>query len=506
MNSIELYRGSAIVAVLNETRCPEIMACLEGRGLKVSAAREVVEILALTGQAKFDLLFVDWELLEGMSHHSVDALKGINPTLRIIAFYGDEHPFDFIHAVEIGISDWLSNHCTQNELTAKAERVRLSQRYLSELSTRNQETEKINEEIESVMEAMKDQLRRKEGFSIRPPVLKRNDFPEIVGHSKEIEKVLANVLLVAKTSTTVLITGESGTGKELITRAIHSKSTRCRKPMVVINCAALSETLLESELFGHEKGAFTGAISSKRGLIEEADGGTLFLDEISEMPLSFQVKLLRVLQSGEFKRVGASQSRIADIRTIVATNRPLEPLVQKGAFREDLYHRINQFQIHVPSLRERIEDLPVLSQFFLETACKEAQKSLVGFSPTLIQKMYRYSWPGNIRELQSMISQAVILAAPPLVELKDMPMLMERLYKNPRKTRLSDMTFAEAKAEFEKRYFQSIVDRTEGNLSAASRMSRVERKHLREKIRKLGIVGASRPGYQKEAGAGLSQS
>jgi two-component system response regulator HydG len=297
--------------------------------------------------------------------------------------------------------------------------------------------------------------------------------------------------MVAKTTATVLITGESGTGKELITRAIHSRSGRSRKPLVAINCAALAETLLESELFGHEKGAFTGATLSKRGLIEEADGGTLFLDEISEMPLSFQVKLLRVMQNGEFKRVGSSQTRTADIRTIVATNRPLEPLVQKGTFREDLYHRINQFQIHIPSLRERIEDLSLLSQFFLESACKESRKPLVGFSPTLVQKMHRYSWPGNVRELQSMISQAVILATPPLVELKDMPMLIEKLYKNPRKTRLSDMSYAEAKEEFEKRYFQSLIDRTEGNISAASRMCRVERKHLREKVRSLGIVGAA---------------
>ena len=493
----EIYRGSAIIATEDDERRSEVVDGLKARGMEVRAANDCDEILALSGQGRFDLLLVDQEFFGGDGRVLIAALREKNPLLGIIAFHGEDGSFDFLRAVEMGVTDWLSRRCSINELTAKAERVRLNQRSLSELSNHNQESDKIYKEMENVMEALKDQLRGKSGLPLRSPVLRRSDFPDIVGHSKEMEKVLAHVALVANTTATVLITGESGTGKELITRAIHSRSSRARKPLVAINCAALPETLLESELFGHEKGAFTGAGLSKRGLIEEADGGTLFLDEISDMPLSFQVKLLRVLQEGEFKRVGASQTSVANIRTIVATNRPLEPLVQKGAFREDLYHRINQFQIHVPSLRERIEDLSLLSQFFLETSCKEIQKPLAGFSPTLIQKMYRYSWPGNIRELQSMISQAVILATPPLVELKDMPMLMEKLYASPRKTRLSDMTYAEAKEEFEKRYFQSLIDRTEGNLSAASRVCRVERKHLREKVRKLGILGTSPSGYRK---------
>ncbi|RJR36826.1 MAG: sigma-54-dependent Fis family transcriptional regulator [Desulfobacteraceae bacterium] len=497
MNAGEMYRGSAVIAAEEVNRSTDMIGCLEKRGFEVRVAREFDEILAYVEQFKVEILFVDHKFLECTERPTIDLLRQRNPSLGIIVLYGDDLSFDFLHAVELGISDWLSKSCTLNELTAKAERIRLNQRSLSELSARNQESDKINKEMESVMEALKEQLRGEHGLTFRSSVLARSDFPDIIGRSKEIERVLAHVSMVAGTTATVLITGESGTGKEMITRAIHSKSTRSGKPLVAINCAALSENLLESELFGHEKGAFTGAVSSKRGLIEEADGGTLFLDEISEMPLSFQVKLLRVLQDGEFRRVGGSQSRIADIRTIVATNKPLDPLVQKGSFREDLYHRINQFQIHIPSLRERIEDLSLLSQFFLESARKETQKPLLGFSPALVQKMYRYSWPGNIRELQSMITQAVIMATPPLVELKDMPMLIENLYKNPRKIRLSDMTFAEAKEEFEKRYFQSLIDRTEGNLSAASRMCRVERKHLRQKVRRLGIVGTAQSRTQK---------
>jgi len=325
-------------------------------------------------------------------------------------------------------------------------------------------------------------------FSIPERINKREDFPEIIGNSMELEKVLELVRLVAETNSSVIITGESGTGKELIAHSIHNLSDRIKKSFVPVNCGALSETLLESELFGHEKGAFTGAISNKRGLIEEADGGTLFLDEIGETPLQFQVKLLRVLQEGEFKPVGSSQSKVVNIRIIAATNSSLEAMVHTETFRKDLYYRLNQFQIALPSLKDRIDDLPLLGQYFLERFSMENSKPLVGFSPEVIEKMFRYAWPGNIRELENMISQSVILATPPVVELKDMPTLIEKIYKDPRKTRLSDMTYSQAKAAFERTYFKSILERTKGNISAASRSSKMDRKQLREKARKLGLL------------------
>jgi transcriptional regulator with PAS, ATPase and Fis domain len=296
---------------------------------------------------------------------------------------------------------------------------------------------------------------------------------------------------VSKTNSSVLITGESGTGKELIANPIHTMSDRSKHPFIPVNCGALTETLLESELFGHERGAFTGASTQRHGLIEEAEGGTLFLDEIGETSPQFQVKLLRVLQEGEFRRVGSSKSLHADIRIIAATNVTLEESVHKGEFREDLYYRLNQFRIMLPPLRDRIEDLLLLSQYFLERANVEFSKQLVGFSSEVMEKFLRYSWPGNVRELENMVTQAVILASPPLIELNDVPSLIQKLHKSPRKTRLSDIPFAEAKNEFEKRYFQTILERTNGNISAASRLSKVDRKQFREKARKLGIHGTS---------------
>ena len=329
-------------------------------------------------------------------------------------------------------------------------------------------------------------IQNQNGFTVQKQTKKRDDFPEIIGRSKKIEDVLELVNLVANTSSSVLITGESGTGKELIARPIHRLSNRSKYPFVPVNCGALTETLLESELFGHERGSFTGALNEKKGLVEEAEGGTLFLDEIGETSLQFQVKLLRILQEGEYRRVGSSKCQNANIRIIAATNVPLEENIYKGTFREDLYYRLNQFRIKLPPLRDRIDDLLLLSKYFLERACVEFSKQIVGFSPEVIEKFWRYSWPGNIRELENLVTQAVILATPPTIELSDVPTLIEKLHKSPRKTRLSDKPYAEAKKEFERRYFQSVIDRTNGNISAASRLSKIDRKQFREKARKLG--------------------
>ncbi len=226
----------------------------------------------------------------------------------------------------------------------------------------------------------------------------------------------------------------------------------------------------------------------KRGLIEEADGGTLFLDEIGETSPAFQVKLLRVLQEGEIKRVGATRTMKVDVRVISATNASLEAMMSNGSFREDLYYRINEFSISIPALRDRIDDLALLSQFFLERTCSKFQRPIVGFASEAMRKMFRYTWPGNIRELENMITQAVILAIPPLIELEDMPTLIELVSKHPRKTRVTDRTFAQAKEDFECEYFKAILQRNQGNISASARMCQLERKHFREKVRKLGLL------------------
>lgn len=464
---------------------------LENFGYQINMAKDGSEAKALIDQNIYDIALLDICLPDCNGLDLLKELKEIHPTLEVVVCTGHSEGYDFFGAVKAGAADWISKPCNLQELHAKIERIRREQNQIRELSKKNHELERVKKETEHVLTGMKDMLQKQDGFTIKKRSTIRSDFPEIIGNSKNIEDVLDLVRLVSKTNSSVLITGESGTGKELIANPIHTMSDRSKHPFIPVNCGALTETLLESELFGHERGAFTGASVQKCGLIEEADGGTLFLDEIGETSPQFQVKLLRVLQEGEFKRVGSSKCQHADIRVIAATNVALEESVHKGEFREDLYYRLNQFRITLPPLRDRIEDLLLLSQYFLERACVEFFKQLVGFSSEVIEKFLRYSWPGNVRELENMVTQAVILANPPMIELNDVPSLIQKLHKNPRKTRLSDIPFAEAKKEFERKYFQTILDRTDGNISAASRLSRIDRKQFREKARKLGIQSMS---------------
>ncbi|PZR20579.1 MAG: sigma-54-dependent Fis family transcriptional regulator [Flavobacterium psychrophilum] len=235
-------------------------------------------------------------------------------------------------------------------------------------------------------------------------------FNGIVGKSPLLKEILNRISIVAPTETSVLITGESGTGKERIAHAIHEHSNRKNKPIVIVNCAALPLSLVESELFGYEKGAFTGANSRKIGKFEQADGGTLFLDEIGELPLDAQVKLLRVLQEKEIERIGGDQTIKVDVRIVAATNRSLEREVAEGRFRLDLYYRLNVFPIELPSLRERKEDIPLLANHFLEKFNKAANRNLSGFTPKVLDQLLQYNWPGNIRELEHLIERSTLLA------------------------------------------------------------------------------------------------
>jgi two-component system, NtrC family, response regulator len=245
---------------------------------------------------------------------------------------------------------------------------------------------------------------------------------ELIGNSFPMRQVRDLILKVAVTKATVLITGESGTGKELVARAIHFNSSRKDKPMVSVNCSALTETLLESELFGHEKGSFTGAVSQRKGRFEIADKGTLFLDEVGEMSPSVQVTLLRVLQNREFERVGGNKTIKVDVRVITATNKDLREEIKKGGFREDLYYRLNVVHIDVPPLRERKEDLPLLIRYFLERFARELNKKEVpALAPEVMGALLAYDWPGNIRELENMLERAVILSSEPIIHLENLP-------------------------------------------------------------------------------------
>jgi len=311
-------------------------------------------------------------------------------------------------------------------------------------------------------------------------------------------KIFDLIRKMSKIDAPVLIQGESGTGKELVAKAIHMESPRRDKPFVDINCAAVPETLLESELFGYEKGAFTGAGTSHKGYFEQAHGGTLFLDEIGEVKPAVQVKLLRVLQEHRIRPLGSNREVATDIRIVSATNSDLLQAVRNKTFREDLLFRLNAIVIKLPPLRERINDVPLLARHFLTIACNEMGLSNVDIAPEVIQKLMRYSWPGNVRELQNMIVAAVCSCfmtdssgprdARRVITLDDVPTLNEKVARNPRKTRMTDVPFYQAREQFEKEYLTALLERANYNISKASRMGGICRKSLHTKAVRYGII------------------
>ena len=267
-----------------------------------------------------------------------------------------------------------------------------------------QELERTNEEIQ----ALRDQL-YKENVALREEIDVTRMFEEIVGSSPALQSTLSRVAKVAPTDSTVLITGETGTGKELIARAIHKRSQRSSRAFVSVNCAAIPRDLIASELFGHEKGAFTGATQRRLGRFESAEGGTIFLDEVGELPAETQIALLRVLQEREYQRVGGNESLKTDVRVVAATNRDLQAAIAEGKFRDDLYYRLNVFPIEVPPLRERKEDIPLLVEYFVDRYASKAGKKITGINKKSMEILQAYSWPGNIRELQNVIERSVII-------------------------------------------------------------------------------------------------
>jgi two-component system response regulator HydG len=283
--------------------------------------------------------------------------------------------------------------------------------------------------------------------------------------------------MVAPTDTTVLIFGESGTGKELVARAIHAASPRRHMPMVVIHCGALTETLLESELFGHERGAFTGAHCRKKGKFEVADGGTVFLDEISDISLKTQTDLLRVLQEKEIQRVGGTQSIKVDFRCVAATNKNLEDLVKAGAFRPDLYYRLKVFAIDLPPLRDRREDVPLLADHFVKKLATTMNKPVPTLSPQAVDLLLAYDWPGNVRELENAIERALVIGREPEIQPADFPFQLQP----------SSQAGGHTLEEVERVHIERVLRETEGNLSRAARILDIDRTTLYNKLRRYGL-------------------
>jgi DNA-binding NtrC family response regulator len=315
-----------------------------------------------------------------------------------------------------------------------------------------------------------------------------SQFEGVVGTSKPIADVFAMVESVAPTDVTVLITGESGTGKELVARAIHTRSERSSRPFIAINCAALAESLLESELFGHVKGSFTGAVASRRGLFEEASGGTLFLDEIGELSPATQVRLLRVLQEGEIRPLGANESRKVDVRIIAATHRDLQAEVQRKTFRQDLFYRLNVVSIHLPALRERVPDLPALAHHFVKKSSARFEKSVNKIDPEALERLCAYAWPGNVRELENAMERAVVLARSDTVTPDLLPSeLRPSTEVRTRSSNAPQLPLSDARTEFERNYITSVLTRAEGNTAEAARLAGVDRSNFRRLLKRHGF-------------------
>jgi Nif-specific regulatory protein len=337
--------------------------------------------------------------------------------------------------------------------------------------------------VQRLVEAERQRLVN-ENVTLRQELVDRYDFSNVIGTSGPMRDVQDRVARVARTDTTVLIRGESGTGKEVIANAIHYHSRRSRKAFVRVSCAALPETLIESELFGYERGAFTGADARKAGRFELADGGTLFLDEIGELSIGTQIKLLRVLQEREFERLGGTETIRVNVRLIAATNKPLEQAIQDKTFREDLYYRLNVFSIFVPPLRERKSDVPLLSDHFLLKLARRHKKSVKRISTPAIDMLVAYHWPGNVRELENAIESAVVESDDGVIHAHHLPPTLQTAEAS---DTMLHATLPQALAAYEKDLIQDVLKSTRGNRAKAGRLLGITERMMTYKVRKLEI-------------------
>jgi formate hydrogenlyase transcriptional activator len=383
--------GSILVVDDDETNREVLSLRLEGAGYTVTLATNGREALALAEKVPCDLVLLDVMMPEINGLEVLRTLRQTRPIaeLPIVMATARDRSEDIVLALKEGASDYVTKPYDFPVLLARVQTQLALRRAIAQIGY-------LREEIQSTY-----------------------DFTDVIGHSETLREILEKVKRVAPTDATVLITGETGTGKELVARAIHNLSPRQSQPLVKVNCGAIAPGLVESELFGHEKGAFTGAQERRIGRFELADGGTIFLDEIAELPLDNQVKLLRVLQEQEFERVGSSRSQKINVRVIAATNRNLADSVKDRTFREDLFYRLHVVPLKMPALREHREDIVPLVDHFLARFGRKLGKRFTGVSPEMMRQLQAYSWPGNVRELQNVIERATILSEGPLLGMED---------------------------------------------------------------------------------------
>ncbi len=433
---------------------------LKKKGYHVLSAPDFDTAFRLVKENTVDVLLTDVKMGARSGYDLLKAVKELNPEITVIIMTAYGNVEEAVAAMKNGAYDYLTKPLDLDEVELLIHR------------------------------AVQFKLLKSENEQLRQTLAERHRFNNIITNSPLMEEVLNIAARSANSKTSVLIEGESGTGKELIARAIHFASTRKDKPLIVVNCAAISENLIESELFGHEKGAFTGAIQARRGRVEEADGGTLFLDEVGDVPLSVQVKLLRFLQFGEFQRVGSNEMRKVDVRLIAATNRNLREMIAQNTFREDFYYRLNVINIYVPPLRKRKEDIPLLIDFFINKYATENQKTIQGISREALDLLMKYDYPGNVRELENMIERAVVLARSEIIEKDDLPIQFR--VKNDNAEGIPPLEYYEGnfrqKVEaFEKDLISAALKEANFNQSQAARNLGLSERNLRYKMEKYGL-------------------
>ena len=443
-----------ILVVDDEPAQRELVAgFLRKHGFDVVEAGGGREAVARFKQEAFDLVLTDQRMPDLSGLEVLEAVRSTSPetAVVIITAYGTIETA--VSAVKAGAADYLTKPLNLDDLLHRVHRVRERQRLVAE-----------NREL-------------------REALAERYRVEGIIGDSGRMQEVLSLVRRVAPSDATVLIRGESGTGKELIARALHYASPRAAGPLVKVNCAALAESLLEAELFGHEKGAFTGAVASRKGRFELADGGSIFLDEIGDLPPHLQVKLLRVLQEREFERVGSSRPIKVDVRLLAATHRNLEALVREGRFREDLYYRINVVTIMLPPLRERREDLPPLIEHFLRVFAGKNGKTVRGLTREAREALLRYDYPGNIRELENLMERAVVLTRDDVIGVEDLPLALEA----PASESGDEAGLIAAVEGLERRMIREALAKADGTQTRAAELLGISERVLRYKLKKYGL-------------------
>ncbi|HEU17917.1 MAG TPA: sigma-54-dependent Fis family transcriptional regulator [Deltaproteobacteria bacterium] len=447
---------------LNRLNLSELLS--DTTGYDVTAVRDGKEAMEIFPLDKYDIVITDLKMPHIDGLQLLAFIKEINQDAVVIIMTGYATVSSAVEAMKLGAFDYITKPLKDDIVLLTVSRA---------LSFVRLKEENI---------ALKDRLKEK------------YDFGKMIGYSESMKKVFETIKKVASTDSTVIIYGESGTGKELVAKAIHFNSDRKSKPLVTVNCGAIPEELLESELFGHEKGAFTGAIRSRIGRFELAQEGSIFLDEIGDMSPSLQVKLLRVIQERQFERIGGMRTIDADVRIIAATHRDLEEAVKGGNFREDLFYRINVIPIHIPPLRERRTDIPILMGHFLRTFNNLKKKRVNGLTPEAMNYMNEYAWPGNVRELQNTMEMLIVMKEEGSIDVDDLP---ERIYRNAGGTHViksgleipeEGLNLNEAVTLFEKNILLKALEKSGGVKNKAAQLLKLNRTTYVEKLKRYNIT------------------